>query len=107
MQTEPYVDESGEQVGWVVVDDEGSTFLAELDGEVVAQWDADAEGWAAFEDQDDDDGGYDLGGLDSRLDQLEARIEQPRPVEMIMGMEQADLGRWDADMSQQRAHLES
>jgi hypothetical protein len=110
---QPYLDEDGEQVGWIVGADDGETYLTELDGSVAAVWDDDAEGWDLDVDVELDYGEPEpyedprFAAYDERMDRIEALAAQPRPVEVVAGIEQADYERIGQDMSVQAAHLEA
>jgi hypothetical protein len=111
---EPFYDDEGEQVGWVVLADDGETYLCEFDGSIAAVWDDGVQDW----DLDIEPGfGVDLGdegldedprlaALDERLDGLEQLASQPREIMVTRATSQADMQQVDQDMARQRDQAE-
>jgi hypothetical protein len=119
MEPEPFYDDDGDQVGWVVVAGDGNTYVTELDGVTVAGvWDDEGQGWDVdieplelTYDEGEDEDAYDeqVAGFDDRLAALEQQSYDPRPAEVVVtaATEQADVERWNVDMARQREHLEA
>jgi hypothetical protein len=81
---EPFFDDDGQHIGWVVEADDGETYLTELDGEIAAVWDDAEQGWDLdgaegieldFGEPDDQ-----LAAFDARLDRIEQIAAEPRTV---------------------------
>lgn len=110
MAAEPYYSDDGEHIGWVDTAEDGQTYLLELDREIAAVWDDQAQGFHQFESgyylTDPEVESYDY---DERLAELEQRVNEPREIPEVVvtrATEQADMQRWNQDMTRQREHLE-
>src|SRR4051794_22995109 len=106
MEAQPFIGETGEQLGWVVVDDDGDTYVTEFDGSIVGQWDDDQQGWLevepGYEFEFEEGDGADA--YEQRIAELEQRVNEPRPVSEITvarAVEETDMESIDEDMMRQ------
>jgi hypothetical protein len=102
MDPEPFLNDLGEQVGWVIPADDGQTYLCEFDGSVAAIWDDHEQDWDV-----DIEPGYTFADEDpyeERIAELEQRVNEPRPVSEVTvarAVEETDMERVNEDMMRQ------
>jgi hypothetical protein len=107
MDPEPFLNDLGEQVGWVIPADDGQTYLCEFDGSVAAIWDDHEQDWDV-----DIEPGYTFADEDpyeQRIAELEQRVNEPRPVSEITvarAVEETDMERVNEDMMRQSEQAE-